>query len=448
MQKQIAENRTKTFQNTFQNTVLLLTLILISTINARPTSALLNVTINWDVIADGILNNVSLDVNIPTNSQNQQIISMNFSDPYTLVADTESKIRFEFENVRAKRITGNFIIKTDYLERSNSTGNERNSNEYLGNTTYIIIDDKIEKITENFTQEKPYDLYEMMNWVYKNVKYNASFTDVEISDITQSTRNSSWVLENKVGVCDEFTNLFAALSRAKGYPTRTIIGYVYVDKKWIPHAWAEAYYPQYGWIEIDPTHNQFMNLNALRVRTGTSSDISKLQDSISASSTSAKTVNLETSTSIQIINYSEEKPIEEDVFFSPQPPLDINQPTIVQIKNKMNSPVFVNAIFIPPVSVECENCSRYMIIGPNKTEEIHLNLKLPAMLPNVKYIYPNTLLTEYGTKEVQFEREYIEQTIEEKYQNLQDIPDNFKLFIGLFIVAAVALVAIAILLGL
>ena len=430
----------------FRNAAIFSILILISIVNARPNSALLNVTINWDLVADGVLNNVSLDVNIPTNSQNQQIISMEFSDPYTVIPDTESKIRFEFENIRAKRITGNFIIKTDYLERNESKYYEDSN--YLDNTTYIIINDEIKKIASNFTNEKPYDLYEIMNWVYKNVRYNASFTDVEITDIVKSTMDSTWVLKNRVGVCDEFTNLFTALARAKGYPTRTIIGYVYVDKKWIPHAWAESYYPQYGWIEIDPTHNQFMNLNALRIRTGTSSDISRLQDSISASSTNAKTVNLETNVDIQIINYSEEKPIEEDVIFSPSPPLDTNQPTIIRIKNKKSSPIFINAIFIPPISVECDNCSRYMIIGSNKTEEIHLNLRLPPMSKNFKYIYPNTLLTEYGTKEVQFEREYIEQSIEEKYQNIEDLPENFKIFIGLFIVAAVAIVAIAILLGL
>lgn len=421
-------------------------LLFLSVSHARPTKALMNVTINWDVIADGVLENASLDVTIPTNSANQKILYSEFSDPYKIVSETESKIRFEFNRVRSKRITGNFLIQTDYINRQEIE--ERVNKNYVNETTYIVINDEIKNLSRLFVSQSPYDLYEMENWVYRNIKYNSSYTDVTISDITSTTMSSDWVLEKRTGVCDELSNLFAAMARARNYSTRMVIGYVYVDRKWTPHAWTEVYIPKYGWIEIDPTHNQFMNLNALRVRTGTAEDISLLHDSINATSKDAKSISIEENVIIEILNFTEDNPLDINIAFSPQPPLDQNQPTIIKITNKEESPIFVSATFVPPLSVDCDNCSSQFIIEPKEVYQMEFTLKLPALQPNIKYTFPNTLLTEYGKTEVSFERMYIEKSLAEKYSSVQDLPSNFQFFIGLFVVGAVAIVAIAILLGL
>ncbi|MEM3814754.1 MAG: transglutaminase-like domain-containing protein [Candidatus Micrarchaeia archaeon] len=430
------------------NKYVILTIFLLSLLTliyAKPTKALLNVTMSWDIIGDGVLENGVLDVTIPTNSPNQKILNATFSDPYKIVEGTESKIRFEFNGIRSKRITANFIIQTDYIKR-----NEVNSvkKKYIDETQNIVINEKIRNFTSIFVSEKPYDLYDMQNWVFKNIKYNASYTDITIDDITTATMPSDWVFEKRTGVCDELSNLFAAMARAKNYSTRMIIGYVYVDGRWIPHAWTETYVPDYGWIEIDPTHNQFMNLNALRVRTGTGEDISVLHDSISALSKEGKHIYLEETVNIDIINYTEEDPLDIYITFSPQPPLDQNQPTLIKIMNKEEFPIFVNAVFIPPLSVECSGCSRQIILGPKKIYQMEFNLRLPPLSPNVRYTFPNTFLTEYNKTEISFERVHIEQSLSEKYTDIQSLPNEFQIFVGLFVVAAVAIVAIAILLGL
>ncbi len=426
----------------------ILLMLIFPRIHARPTTALLNVTMTWDVVADGVLEHAELKVTVPTESANQKIISMNFSDPYKIISDSESNIKFEFGNIRAKRISANFIIQTDYIDRINSNRTEIMKKEYSTNTEYIKINDEISDIARELSGDSaPLELYNMSKWVYDNVKYNLSYTNVSISDITQTTMPSDWVIQSRTGVCDEFSNLFIAMARSKSYPTRIIIGQVYVDRKWIPHAWAETFLPEYGWIEIDPTHNQFLNLNALRVRTGTSSDISKLQDSINATSKDARTVSLQSSTTIEIINYTEINPIKTTVVFSPQPPLEQNQPTIVKIRNIAENPVFLNSMFIPPVSVDCINCSKTSLIDGGKYDLWELNLKLPPLMANVKYIFPNTVINEYGIEEASFERMQIEKSLEEKYSNIEDLPVSFKIFVGLFIIGAVAIIAIAILLG-
>ncbi|MCS7109185.1 MAG: transglutaminase-like domain-containing protein [Candidatus Micrarchaeota archaeon] len=427
--------------------VLIVLLILSPLTFTKATKALLNVTITWDIIADGVLENATLDVTVPKTTANQKIIFANYSDKYVDISESDSKIRFEFSGIRAKRIVANFIIQTDYIRRNNLQNNE-DLTKYKKETKYIVINDEIIKLSESFASQNLFDLYEMQKWIYNNIQYNSSYTDVEITDITLVSMPSDWVLKKRTGVCDEFSNLLASLARAKGYPTRVIIGYVYIDRKWIPHAWVEVFIPQYGWVEIDPTHNQFMNLNALRVRTGHGPDISSLQDSISATSRDAKGINLEENVEIKIINYTEEEPFEINVLFSPQPPLDQSQPVIIKLRNKEEYPIFTTVTLIPPISVECNNCSRYLILEPTKTEEIEMKLKLLSLNPNIKYTFPNTIITDYKVMEASFERVYIEPTLEERYKDLQSLPNEFQIFIGLFVVAAVALVAIAILLGL
>ncbi|MEM3585538.1 MAG: transglutaminase-like domain-containing protein [Candidatus Woesearchaeota archaeon] len=89
-------------------------------------------------------------------------------------------------------------------------------------------------------------------WVSKNVKYDAEFGS--------AVYDSKWVLENRRGTCDEFATLFIALCRAVGIPARYVAGIAYSNLEgadgFESHAWAEVYFPTYGWVPFDPTYNQ------------------------------------------------------------------------------------------------------------------------------------------------------------------------------------------------
>jgi len=72
-----------------------------------------------------------------------------------------------------------------------------------------------------------------------------------------------FLFDLKEGYCDYYATSMVVLARAAGLPTRLVMGYapgaydargaVYVITEAEAHAWAEVYFPEYGWIEFEPT---------------------------------------------------------------------------------------------------------------------------------------------------------------------------------------------------
>ncbi|MFB0537880.1 MAG: transglutaminase domain-containing protein [Anaerolineae bacterium] len=65
------------------------------------------------------------------------------------------------------------------------------------------------------------------------------------------------------GHCDYYATTMAVLARAAGLPARLVLGYAggtydadnvcYLVTKADAHAWVEVYFPEYGWVEFEPT---------------------------------------------------------------------------------------------------------------------------------------------------------------------------------------------------
>jgi hypothetical protein len=65
------------------------------------------------------------------------------------------------------------------------------------------------------------------------------------------------------GHCDYYATTMAVLARAAGLPARLVVGYVggtydadnvrYLVTEADAHAWVEIYFPEYGWVEFEPT---------------------------------------------------------------------------------------------------------------------------------------------------------------------------------------------------
>jgi hypothetical protein len=83
------------------------------------------------------------------------------------------------------------------------------------------------------------------HWVFENIEKVP----------TVSIPNAVAVLNDRRGDCNEHTQLFAALTRSLGIPTRIASGLAYVNGKFYYHAWAEVYLGD--WVAVDPTFGQF-----------------------------------------------------------------------------------------------------------------------------------------------------------------------------------------------
>lgn len=96
--------------------------------------------------------------------------------------------------------------------------------------------------------------------------------------VSQSTTNETTPFEvyvNRVGVCQDFANLFICLARLLGVPARYRVGYIYTGANYenkiqsdASHAWAELYLPRVGWRGFDPTNGILVGLDHIRVATG------------------------------------------------------------------------------------------------------------------------------------------------------------------------------------
>jgi len=73
--------------------------------------------------------------------------------------------------------------------------------------------------------------------------------------VTANVPNALQAYRMRRGDAGEHAQLFAALARAVGIPTRVVTGLVYVDGSFHYHAWAEVLLRD--WVAVDPTLGQF-----------------------------------------------------------------------------------------------------------------------------------------------------------------------------------------------
>ncbi|MEM3364641.1 MAG: transglutaminase-like domain-containing protein [Candidatus Micrarchaeia archaeon] len=140
--------------------------------------------------------------------------------------------------------------------------------EYLAGTEHIIITPEIHKQARAVTAGYKEDIDKIAAlavWVNSYVSY-------DINEMGKN-RNSSDVMSNPRGVCVEFTNLFIALARSLGYPSRSVLGYVYSPKYgWQLHSWAEVYIGE--WVGVDPTWLEVGYIDATHIPMYFSNDTS------------------------------------------------------------------------------------------------------------------------------------------------------------------------------
>lgn len=220
------------------------------------------------------------------NSDNQRI----FMIKTTPTAKISDKIVFEWSNPKEKSLSYNVKASLETNSKRKEITRKvsfpikelpKETYEYTKATGMIDTNDDIKKLASSLSENED-DLYSVVfnlaEWTNKNIKYDLSSAGAD------AVETSSWVLKNRVGVCDEITNLFISMCRSLGIPARFVTGMSYTndpqfEKPWGLHGWAEVYFPGYGWMPFDPTYGEigFIDAGHIKLKDGVDSNKSSTE---------------------------------------------------------------------------------------------------------------------------------------------------------------------------
>jgi len=176
---------------------------------------------------------------------------------YDYGVDSEIKVSNVFNSMKSQ-------IKFPFVK-------DLGMNEFLVETKFIDMNNEIrQKTKEIIAGETDYytAVYKIGEWVRQNVHYDLSTLTAE------TVQKSSWVFENRKGVCDEITNLFISMLRSVGIPAKFVTGTVYTNSLdgFGNHGWAEVYFPGVGWMPFDVTFGQYGWVDATHLKLAETSD--------------------------------------------------------------------------------------------------------------------------------------------------------------------------------
>ncbi len=285
---------------------------------------------------------------------------------------------------------------------------------FLEKTENIDPDPKemITKASEILRGEDDYfrAVFKLAYWVYDNVEYDLAYGS-EVKD-------SSWVLRNLKGTCDEKSTLFIAMLRSVGIPARYVSGIAYSNLPEIdgfgPHGWAEAYFPGYGWVPFDPTYGQFGIVDSSHVKTMGSSDTSEASLNVSWKGVDCDLELGKIKTEGELV--SESGKFMSDVelsasFLKSEVGFGSYNLLTIELKNK-NDFYFVDDInLVLPVelsmmseSSENNNFREKIVLGPGEKKKIYKIMILSEdLMDNYRYTFPIKI---YEGKNIAAEAEF------------------------------------------
>jgi transglutaminase-like putative cysteine protease len=125
------------------------------------------------------------------------------------------------------------------------------------------VRDLAQKIVTDAKATSPYEQAAALEtWLRQNIKYND-----QIPAPTQGQDGADYVLfVTQQGYCDYYATAMAVMARSLGIPARIATGFapgefdkqrgVYQVYQNNAHTWVEIFFPQYGWIQFEPTASQ------------------------------------------------------------------------------------------------------------------------------------------------------------------------------------------------
>ena len=157
------------------------------------------------------------------------------------------------------------------------TTEQLNASEMTYPSCFVPLTEKIKQYAApSFKAGRPVleTAEEIMHRIYQDFTYDSSATSIA-TPINES-------LAMKRGVCQDFAHVGIACLRSFGLAARYVSGYIRTRRaaeaeqkgeiKMIggdaSHAWFSVYVPSFGWVDLDPTNNMYMQSEHLTVGWG------------------------------------------------------------------------------------------------------------------------------------------------------------------------------------
>ncbi len=323
----------------------------------------------------------------PRDSKYQIISNVNYNvNPDAEIRKTDDKVIYKwinpdtsiYLNYEANVQRNNQIIQIPKKINFPLENLDPNYNQFIEPSEYIVINEDIRnKANEIIAGEDDYykAVFKLSDWVRTNIQYNLTTLTAEV------VQKSSWVLENREGVCDEITNLFISMARSVGIPARFISGVAYtsLSEDWGNHGWAEVYFPDYGWIPVDVTYGQYGYVDASHINLGESKDSSNPSLVISASSRdmdfNAKSLEIDT----QLISKGEKLPnlvrVEMDSLYNQVGPGSY-VPVKINLKNLQSFYVPIHLRVTKAPGLQDSNI-KMILLRPNEEKTVFFTAIMP-----------------------------------------------------------------------
>lgn len=380
--------------------LLLITLFLaiVISVNAQDFNAYENLKIKTEISSNLILESEDDEFNvnyvyanlsfIPENNIYQDVVYSASSTPLALQEVASSYAYFRWNNPKETNLELNVYTeqatKVNFLPITTKVkfpieDNLQEFQQYLIDTeTVTSKDPKIIEQANELAQGED-DLYILVHktaiWTKSNINYSLETLTEEVS------QDASWVLENKIGVCDELTSLFVAILRSLNIPARFSTGQSYTNliNGFGNHAWAEVYFPGYGWVAFDPTYGQYGYVDSTHIKMKSSQDVkeSDINYGWLSSNVDVKITGLEVTSNILETGslYKEDVELNVEVLKN-----DVGRNSYIPIKvnvKNLNNYYVPLTIYINRVPVLVQDYIREILLNPNEEKSVFFIIKSP-----------------------------------------------------------------------
>ena len=261
----------------------------------------------------GNLNRIELNLSIPQEDSYQKIESFEVSDNNGLCSGLCSykfiydKFGNKLLNINWEKQANDINFKIKFIISVNRrySVEKKTNQEFLKPTSLVqSTDSEIANIASNARGTDFEKIAYLSKWINENIRYNTVYSDINIP--------AKEILDVRVGVCKEFSNLLVSFLRNLGYYSAVDVGYVHPGKIYTtgnfqPHGWTEVYSNE--GIISDPTWGEVGYLDATHIKFATFPDSSWTFSSIySIGYGDFKVVLKDANVSVNLLSY-EESPI-------------------------------------------------------------------------------------------------------------------------------------------